>query len=100
MNIPMQAEVVKELLSTESITVIGLLLGICGLLIYNAVRKEKLYEELFKKYISEQEQNKDVLIKLVEKSILANEKNIYAINRSVEQSEDAIKIIKNVYSSK
>jgi hypothetical protein len=100
MNIPMQAEVVKELLSTESITVIGLLLGICGLLIYNAVRKEKLYEELFKKYISEQELNKDVLIKLVEKSILANEKNIYAINRSVEQSEDAIKIIKNVYSSK
>jgi len=37
---------------------------------------------------------------LVEKSILANEKNIYAINRSVEQSEAAIKIIKDVYSAK
>ena len=91
---------INNLLQTESLTVIGLLLGACGLLVYNAVRKEKLYEELFKKYISEQEQNKDVLIKLVEKSILSNEKNIYAINRSVEQSEDTIKIIKDVYSSK
>ena len=91
---------VKELLQTDSITVIGLLLGVCCLLVYSIIRKEKVHEELFKKYISEQEQNKDVLIKLVEKSILANEKNIYAINRSVEQSEDAIKIIKDVYSSK
>ena len=96
----MQAEIVKDLLSTESITVIGLLLGVCGLLVYSIVRKEKALEELLKKYIYEQEQNKDILIKLVEKSILANEKNIYAINRSVEQSEDAIKIIKDVYSAK
>lgn len=91
---------VKELLQTDSITVIGLLLGVCCLLVYSIIRKEKIQEELFKKYTLEQEQNKDILIKLVEKSILANEKNIYAINRSVEQSEDAIKIIKDVYSSK
>jgi len=91
---------VKELLQTDSITVIGLLLGVCCLLVYSIIRKEKSQEELLKKYIYEQEQNKDILIKLVEKSILANEKNIYAINRSVEQSEDAIKIIKDVYSAK
>jgi hypothetical protein len=91
---------VKELLQTDSITVIGLLLGVCCLLVYSIIRKEKSQEELLKKYIYEQEQNKDILIKLVEKSILANEKNIYAINRSVEQSEAAIKIIKDVYSAK
>jgi len=91
---------VKELLQTDSITVIGLLLGVCCLLVYSIIRKEKSQEELLKKYIYEQEQNKEILIKLVEKSILANEKNIYAINRSVEQSEDAIKIIKDVYSAK
>ena len=91
---------VKELLQTDSITVIGLLLGVCCLLVYSIIRKEKSQEEFLKKYIYEQKQNKEILIKLVEKSILANEKNIYAINRSVEQSEDAIKIIKDVYSAK
>lgn len=80
MNIPMQAEVVKDLLSTESITVIGLLLGVCALLIWDKVRQEKTHKELAERHDKEQNDNKDLLIQLVKSGILATEKNTQAIN--------------------
>ena len=82
MNIPMQAEVVKDLLATEngSITVIGLLLAVCALLIWDKVRQEKTHKELAERHDKEQSDNKDLLIELVRSGILATEKNTQAIN--------------------
>ena len=76
-----QVETVKDLLfTTESITVIGLLLAVCFLLIWDKIRQETRYQKLLDKYEKEQEDNKNLLIQLVEKSILATEKNTQAIN--------------------
>ena len=77
----LQVDTVKELLfTTESITVIGLLLAACFLLIWDKLRQEKRYQNLLDKYEKEQDDNKNILIQLVEKSILATEKNTQAIN--------------------
>lgn len=78
--IPLQAEIVERLLSIESISIIGLLLSICALLIYDKLRKEKAYTELQKALTKEQNDNKLMLIELVSKSILATEQNTQAIN--------------------
>lgn len=40
-----QAEVVRDLLSTETITVIGLLLGVCALLIYHIIQLNKKHDK-------------------------------------------------------
>lgn len=82
---------IKQLLDTETITVIGLLLAICGLLIWDKVRQEKKYRtqevEQEKKYQSlmhelqkEQNENKIALIDIVSRNILATEQNTQAIN--------------------
>lgn len=76
----MQSEEIRNLLTTESITVIGLLLAVCGLLIWDKVRQEKRYQILLDKYELDQDKNKNVLIELVTKSILATEQNTQAIN--------------------
>tara|TARA_R110000824_G_scaffold199520_1_gene383493 strand:+ start:578 stop:847 length:270 start_codon:yes stop_codon:yes gene_type:complete len=75
-----QAETVERVLTIESISVIGLLLAICALLIYDKVRKEKSYSELQNNLSKEQSENKNILIELVSKSILATEQNTTAIN--------------------
>ena len=82
MNIPMQVKEVTDLLATEngSITVIGLLLAVCALLIWDKVRQEKTYKELAERHDKEQADNKDLLIELVRSGILATEKNTQAIN--------------------
>ena len=59
---------------------IGLLLAACALLIWDKARQEKRYKELLDKYENEQVKNKEVLIDLVTKSILATEQNTSAIN--------------------
>jgi hypothetical protein len=71
---------IKELLSTETVGVIGLLLAVCGLLIWDKVREQDRYKDLYTKYEHEQEENKKLLIDLVTKSILATEKNTQAID--------------------
>jgi hypothetical protein len=71
---------IKELLSTETVGVIGLLLTVCGLLIWDKVREQDRYKDLSTKYEHEQEENKKLLIDLVTKSILATEKNTQAID--------------------
>ncbi|QQV90903.1 hypothetical protein M1M24_gp32 [Polaribacter phage Freya_1] len=76
----LQIDEVTKLLNKESVTAIGLLLTICALLIWDKVRQEKRYESLLDKYEKEQEDNKTILIDLVQKSILATEKNTQAIN--------------------
>lgn len=76
-------------LNRESVTVIGLLLTACGLLIRDKLRQEEAYKYLLDKYEKEQDDNKKVLIDLVTKSILATEKNTQAINN-----------IKDVYQAK
>tara|TARA_R110000782_G_scaffold6829_3_gene23323 strand:+ start:763 stop:1029 length:267 start_codon:yes stop_codon:yes gene_type:complete len=76
----MQADTVERVLTIESISVIGLLLAICALLIYDKVRKEKSYTSLQDKLTDEQNENKKILIELVSKSILATEQNTTAIN--------------------
>ena len=76
----LQLDEVTNLLNKESVTAIGLLLTICALLIWDKVRQEKRYESLLDKYEKEQEDNKTILIDLVQKSILATEKNTQAIN--------------------
>ncbi len=81
-----QTEVVERLLTTESVTAIGLLLAVCALLIWDKSRQEKRYIDLLNKYEHEQSQNKEILIDLVTKSILAT-----------EQNTQAIKTIKDVY---
>lgn len=83
----MQINEVSDLLSRESVTVIGLLLAICALLIWDKIRQEANYRYLLDKYQNEQEENKSVLIDLAKKSILAMEQNTQAINT-----------IKDVYS--
>lgn len=75
-----QADSIKELLKTETITVIGLLLAVCGLLIWDKLRDEKKYKDLLDKYQIEQNNSKELLIDLVTKSILATEHNTQAIN--------------------
>lgn len=75
-----QTEVVERLLTTESVTAIGLLLAVCALLIWDKSRQEKRYIDLLNKYEHEQSQNKEILIDLVTKSILATEQNTQAIN--------------------
>jgi hypothetical protein len=75
-----QADTVERVLTIESISVIGLLLAICALLIYDKVRKEKSYSALQDKFNTEQSENKNILIELVSKSILATEQNTTAIN--------------------
>jgi len=69
-----------DLLSRESVTVIGLLLTACGLLIRDKIRQEDRYKYLLDKYENEQIENKKVLIELVTKSILSTEQNTQAIN--------------------
>ena len=76
----LQIDEVTKLLNKESVTAIGLLLTICALLIWDKVRQEKRYESLLDKYEKEQEDNKTILIDLVQKSILATEKTTQAIN--------------------
>ena len=89
----MQVKEVTDLLGTEngSITVIGLLLAVCALLIYDKIRQEKKsdghhveaekkYDELVTRHDKEQNDNKDLLIELVRSGILATEKNTQAIN--------------------
>jgi len=89
----MQVKEVTDLLGTEngSITVIGLLLAVCALLIWDKVRQEKKndghhveaekkYDELVTRHDKEQNDNKDLLIELVRSGILATEKNTQAIN--------------------
>lgn len=78
-NLP-QADTVEKMLSIESVTVIGLLLAFCALLIYDKIRKEKSYADLQNKFNDEQSENKKLLIELVSKSILATEQNTQAIN--------------------
>ena len=76
-----QIDAVKDILfTTESVTVLGLLLAIVVLLIWDKIRQEKKYQDLLNKYEKEQDGNKNILIQLVEKSILATEKNTQAIN--------------------
>jgi hypothetical protein len=75
-----QAETVERVLNIESISVIGLLLAMCALLIYDKVRNEKSRLDLQDKYNIEQRENKKILIELVSKSILATEQNTAAIN--------------------
>lgn len=84
-----QAEVVERLLTKESVTVIGLLLAFCALLIWDKVRQEKAYKELLDKYDEERTANKEALIDLVTKNILANEHTI-----------QTIKTIRDVYKDK
>lgn len=76
----LQIDEVTNLLSKESVTVIGLLLTVSALLIWDKVRHEKKYQDLLNKYEKEQEDNKKILIDLVQKSISATEKNTQAIN--------------------
>ena len=89
----MQVKEVTDLLGTEngSITVIGLLLAVCALLICDKIRQEKKsdghhvaaekkYDELVTRHDKEQNDNKDLLIELVRSGILATEKNTQAIN--------------------
>ena len=78
--IELQTETIKDLLNIESITVIGLLLSVCALLIWHITRQDKKYQYLLDKYEKEQEDNKTILIELVQKSILATEQNTQAIN--------------------
>ena len=93
MNIPLMQDTVLELLETDgaSISVIGVLLAVCGLLIYDKIRQEKKseghhveaekkYDELVTRHDKEQNDNKDLLIELVRSGILATEKNTQAIN--------------------
>ena len=75
-----QAGTIKELLTTESITVIGLLLAVCGLLLWDKVRHEAKYKDLLDRYDADAEKNKELLIDLVTKSILAMEHNTQAID--------------------
>tara|TARA_R110000796_G_scaffold127184_1_gene242334 strand:- start:1345 stop:1614 length:270 start_codon:yes stop_codon:yes gene_type:complete len=75
-----QAETVERVLTIESISVIGLLLGMCALLIYDKVRKENSHSKLQSDFNKEQSENKKILIELVSKSILATEQNTAAIN--------------------
>jgi hypothetical protein len=76
----LQTDVVERLLTTESITVIGLLLAVCALLIWDKIRQEKRYKYLLDKYEKEQKENKDILIDLVKKFILSTEQTTQAIN--------------------
>tara|TARA_R110000772_G_scaffold156700_1_gene267884 strand:+ start:2848 stop:3120 length:273 start_codon:yes stop_codon:yes gene_type:complete len=76
----LQADTIERVLNIESISVIGLLLAICGLLIYDKMKKEKTYLALQDKLTDEQNENKKILIELVSKSILATEQNTTAIN--------------------
>lgn len=69
-----------NLLDRQTVTAIGLLLAICGLLIWHIVRQEKKYTELLKKTWENEEENKRLLIDISTKSITANEKTIDAIN--------------------
>lgn len=86
----LQINDITSLLTKDGVTVIGVLLGICVLLIWDKVRTEKAckegkeeatkkFKELFDLYEKEQEDNKKILIELVTKSILATEKNTQAI---------------------
>jgi len=76
----MQAEVVKDLLSTESITVIGLLLGVCALLIWHVGKIERRYNDLIEQHNTEEKENKRFLIDLVTKNISAMEQIKQTIN--------------------
>ena len=76
----LQIREVTDLLNKESVTAIGLLLTICALLIWDKVRQESKYQNLLDKYEKEQEDNKKILIELVQKSISATEQNTQAIN--------------------
>lgn len=76
----LQTDTIENLLNIESITVIGLLLAVCGLLIWDKVRNEKKYDNLLDKYELDQEKNKELLIELVKNGVLAAEQNTQAIN--------------------
>lgn len=75
-----QAEQAKEFLTLEGVTIAGVLITAIFLLIWDKVRQEKRYKELLDKYENEQDKNKEILIDLVTKSILATEQNTQAIN--------------------
>lgn len=80
LNIVTQVADVKDLLTTESITVIGLLLGVCALLIWDKNKEAKKYADLLSRFDKEQEKSKEVLIELVSKYATATEQNTQAIN--------------------
>lgn len=71
---------VKDILSIESVSVMGLLLVICFYMVWDKNKLQKTYKDLLDIYNKEQADNKKILIELVSKSILATEQNTNAIN--------------------
>ena len=63
----MQAEQVERLLSIESVTVIGLLIAVCALLIYDRIRKDKEYKELQEKLHQDSKEHNDSLVEISSK---------------------------------
>ncbi|OED36617.1 hypothetical protein AB832_05550 [Flavobacteriaceae bacterium (ex Bugula neritina AB1)] len=65
--IQFQADQVERLLSLESVTVIGVLLAICALLIYDRVRKEKDYKELQERFYKDSKEHNDAIVEIASK---------------------------------
>lgn len=63
----MQADQIERLLSIESISVIGLLLAICALLIYYNIKQRNDYKELQAEFIKAQKETQDILLDVTEK---------------------------------
>jgi len=61
----------KELLSLESVTVIGILVVLCILLIWDKIRQEKRFNELMAQHNLEEKENKAFLVDLVTKNVSA-----------------------------
>jgi len=79
MNVFLQVNEAIGLLSRNDLTVMGILAVVVFLLIWHTVRQENKYNDLLKKTWQDAESDKQVLIDIATKSIIANERTIDAI---------------------
>lgn len=63
----LQAEQVERFLSIESVTVIGVLIAVCALLIYDRVRLNKEYKELQDRSHKDSKEHNDALVEISSK---------------------------------
>jgi hypothetical protein len=93
----LQIETLLKLLDSDSVTIVGLLLVVCGFLIWHTVRQEKKFSKLVEsstetlrvineQHIKEEKDNKILLVDLVTKNISAMEK----IKTTIDNIKDGL----------
>jgi len=80
----MEIDSLKDLLSYETATPIGILIVACLSLVYYVYRQDSKYARLQKEFNVERESTKKLLIEMVSKSVAAMEQNTKAIESMKE----------------